>query len=61
MMPDREPVQSHRTLAMEGRLSLVEPAAQTAYQRYQEEQLQECLRRQTSPRGSSRGQSSCGS
>lgn len=54
-------IRACEALAMEGRLSLVEPAAQTAYQRYQDEQLQACVRRQASPRGQSRGQSSCGS
>jgi len=47
------------TLEKEGRLSLVEPAAATAYRRYQEERLQACLRREASPRGQSRGQSAC--
>jgi hypothetical protein len=47
------------TLENEGRLSLVEPAAVTAYRRYQEERLQACLRRQASPRGPSRGQPDC--
>ena len=47
------------TLEKEGRLSLVEPAAVTAYQRYQEERLAACQRRQASPRGQSRAQSNC--
>jgi hypothetical protein len=47
------------TLEKEGRLSLVEPAAVTAYRRYQEERLQACQRREASPRGQSRGQSEC--
>lgn len=47
------------TLETEGRLSLVEPAAVTAYQRYREERLQACLRRQASPRGQSRAESNC--
>jgi hypothetical protein len=57
----RKNMRACETLAMEGRLSLVEPAAQAAYQQYREEQRQACLRRQASPRGQSRGQSSCGS
>jgi hypothetical protein len=48
------------TLEKEGRLSLVEPAAVTAYRRYQQERLAACQRRQASPRGQSRGPSSCG-
>ena len=48
------------TLAKEGRLSLVAPAAVTAYQHYQEERLAACQRRQASPRGQSRAQSDCG-
>ena len=55
----RRNMRACQTLAMEGRLSLVEPAAQTAYQLYQEQQLQACLRRQASPRGSSRSCGSC--
>jgi beta-lactamase class A len=47
------------TLEKEGRLSLVEPAAATAYQRYRQGRLEACLRRQASPRGQSRGASSC--
>ncbi len=47
------------TLEKEGRLSLVEPTAVTAYRRYQEERLQACQRREASPRGQSRGQSEC--
>ena len=47
------------TLEKEGRLSLVEPAAVTAYRQYQEERLQACQRRAASPRGQSRGQSAC--
>jgi len=47
------------TLEKEGRLPLVEPAAVTAYRRYQEERLEACLRREASPRGQSRGQSAC--
>ena len=57
----RKNIRACETLAMEGRLSLIEPAAQAAYQRYQDDQLHACLRRQASPRGQSRGQSSCGS
>ena len=57
----RKNIRACETLAMEDRLSLVEPAAQTAYQRHQDEQVQACLRREASPRGQSRGQSSCGS
>ena len=57
----RKNIRACEKLAMEDRLSLAEPAAQTAYQRYQDEQLQACLRREASPRGQSRGQSSCGS
>jgi hypothetical protein len=53
----RKNMRACETLAMEGRLSLVEPAAQAAYQQYREEQRQACLRRQASPRGQSRGQS----
>lgn len=55
----RKNIRACETLAMEDRLSLVEPAAQTAYRQYQEEQRQACLRRQASPRGQARGQSSC--
>lgn len=44
-------------LEKEGRLSLVEPAAVTAYRQYQEERRQACLRREASPRGQARGQS----
>jgi hypothetical protein len=47
----RRNIRACETLAMEGRLSLVEPAALTAYQQYQEQQLHACLRRQASPRG----------
>ena len=47
------------TLDKEGRLSLVEPAAVTAYRRYQEERLQACQRYRASPRGQSRGQAPC--
>jgi hypothetical protein len=43
-----------------GRLSLVESAARTAYQRYRDERLEACQRRQASPRGQSRGESGCG-
>ncbi len=46
-------------LEKEDRLSLVEPAAVTAYHQYQEERLQACQRRAVSPRGESRGQSAC--
>jgi hypothetical protein len=48
------------TLEKAGRLSLVEPAAVAAYQRYQQERLAACQRRQASPRGQSRGASECG-
>jgi len=47
------------TLEKQSRLSLVEPAAVTAYRRYQQERLEACQRRLASPRGSSRGQSNC--
>ncbi len=43
------------TLEKDGRLSLVDPAALTAFRRYQEERLRECRERQASPRGMSRG------
>jgi hypothetical protein len=48
------------TLEKAGRLSLVDAAAVTAYQRYQQERLAACLRRQASPRGQSRGATDCG-
>ena len=48
------------TLEKNGRLSLVESAAVTAYQRYQQERLAACQRRQASPRGQSRGAPDCG-
>ncbi len=48
------------TLDKNGRLSLVEPTAVTAYQRYQQERLAACERRQASPRGQSRGAPDCG-
>jgi hypothetical protein len=57
----RKNIRACETAAMEARLSLIEPAARTAYQQYQEQQWQACLRRAASPRGRSRGQSSCGS
>jgi hypothetical protein len=44
-------------LASQGRLSLVEQAAVIAYWQYRDERRQECLRREASPRGQSRGQS----
>jgi hypothetical protein len=42
------------TLEEADRLSLVEETALIAYQKYKEERLQTCLRRQASPRGQSR-------
>jgi hypothetical protein len=57
----RKNIQACETLATDDRLSLVESAALAAYRQYREEQRQACLRRQASPRGQSRGQSSCGS
>jgi hypothetical protein len=57
---NRRAVSACETLQKEGRLSLAEPAAVGAYQGYQEERLQACLRRQASPRGQSRPQSNCG-
>jgi hypothetical protein len=42
------------TLEEADRLSLVEQTAVIAYQKYKEERLQTCLRRQASPRGQSR-------
>ena len=47
------------TLEKDERLSLVDPAAVTAFRQYQEERLQACLSRQASPRGQSRAQPSC--
>ena len=55
----RKVMRACETLENEGRLSLVEPDAVTAYRRYQEERLQACLRRQAAPRGSARGQPDC--
>jgi CheY-like chemotaxis protein len=57
--PKRRNIRACETLASEGRLSLIEAAALTAYQQHRDEQLQACLRRQVSPRGQSRGQSDC--
>lgn len=57
----RKNIRACETLAKQDRLSLAEPAAQTAFRQHREEQRQACLRRQASPRGTSRGQSSCGS
>jgi hypothetical protein len=48
-------VRACETLEQEGRLSLVDPAAVTAYQRYRQERFEACQRRQASPRGASRG------
>ncbi len=56
----RRAMSACETLEKAGRLALVEPGAVTAYQRYQQERLQECERRRASPRGQSRGRSSCG-
>jgi Ni/Co efflux regulator RcnB len=56
----RRAISACETLDKEGRLSLAEPAAVTAYQRYQEDRLPACQRRQASPRGQSRGPSNCG-
>lgn len=55
----RRVMRACETLDKEGRLSLVEPAAVTAYRRYQDERLQACQRRQASPRGQSRGETAC--
>jgi hypothetical protein len=55
----RRAIRACETLEQAGRLSLVEPAAATAYLRYQDERLQACQRRQASPRGQSRGETAC--
>jgi hypothetical protein len=47
------------TLDKQGRLSLAQPAAVTAYQRYQQERLAACRQRAATPRGQSRP-SNCG-
>jgi hypothetical protein len=57
--PKRRSIRACETLAAEGRLSLVEPAAATAYQLYRQDRLEACRQRQASPRGASRGQSDC--
>jgi hypothetical protein len=55
----RRNIQACETLASQGRLSLIEPAAVSAYQQYKDERLEACLRREASPRGQSRGPSNC--
>ncbi len=57
----RRAIGACETLEKAGRLSLVEPAAVTAYRQYRQERLDACQRRQASPRGQSRGSSNCGS
>ena len=57
--PTGRAMRACETLEKEGRLTLVEPAAVTAFQRHQGERLAACQRRQASPRGQSRAQSSC--
>lgn len=52
-------VRACESLEKAGRLSLVEPGAVTAYQRYRQARLEACRRRQASPRGASRGPSDC--
>lgn len=54
--PARRSIRACETLATNGRLALVDPAAVVAYQRYSEERRLACERRQASPRGAARGQ-----
>ena len=57
--PERRSVRACETLAADGRLTLVEPAAVTTFRRYLEERRQACERRQVSPRAQSRGRQDC--
>ena len=57
--PERRSIRACETLAADGRLALVEPAAVTTYRHYLEQRRQACERRQVSPRAQSRGRQDC--
>jgi hypothetical protein len=57
--PERRSVRACESLAADGRLTLVEPAAVTTYRHYLKQRRQACERRQVSPRAQSRGRQDC--